>query len=69
MEVKTIGVWKTTFLKIGTQEEEVISPNSVLSTKTIINYKTNFDWSDTIELEVTCPEGVDTKILKRDVEK
>ncbi|XP_074304755.1 uncharacterized protein LOC141639553 [Silene latifolia] len=51
MEVKSIGVWKTTFSvvdKIGAHED-VIYPNIELMLKMIINHKTDFDWNDSIE--------------------
>lgn len=52
MEVKTVGIWKTTFSKISVQEE-VIYSNSELSNKNCINYKTDFNWNDNVEFEAT----------------
>jgi len=45
MEVKSIGVWKTTFSKIGEagNQVEVIYPNSELANKKVINYKTKLN--------------------------
>ncbi|XP_021840051.2 mechanosensitive ion channel protein 10 [Spinacia oleracea] len=68
IEVKTIGVWKTTFLKVGLQEE-VMYPNSELSSKNIINYKTDFDWNDYVELDVASLGERKIKILKQEIEK
>ncbi|KAL2940913.1 Mechanosensitive ion channel protein 9 [Bienertia sinuspersici] len=61
LEVITIGVWKTTFSKVDTQDE-VIYPNSDLVNKTIINHKTEFDWNDNVDIYV---ESKDNKTINR----
>ncbi|KMT01123.1 hypothetical protein BVRB_9g223750 [Beta vulgaris subsp. vulgaris] len=68
MEVRTIGIWKTTFTKVGTQEK-VIYPNSELSKKNIINHKSDFDWNDYIEFDVDSMKDEKLKILKQEIEK
>lgn len=68
MEVRTIGVWKTTFSIIGTREE-AIYPISELSTKNIINYKTDFDWNDYVELDVGSLAEESINILKEEIRK
>ncbi|KAL2936811.1 Mechanosensitive ion channel protein 9, partial [Bienertia sinuspersici] len=68
MEVKTIGVWKTTFAKVGTQEE-IMYPNSELSNKNIINYKTDFDWNDNVELDIASLDEEKITIIKQEVEQ
>ncbi|XP_048499775.1 uncharacterized protein LOC104889969 isoform X2 [Beta vulgaris subsp. vulgaris] len=67
MEVRTIGVWITTFSKVGTREE-VIYPNSDLSTKQIINHKTDFDWIDHVQLDVSSLEKEKIRDLKQEIE-
>ncbi|XP_021862752.1 uncharacterized protein [Spinacia oleracea] len=68
MEVRTIGVWKTTFTKVGTQEE-VIFTNSQLTSKDIINHKTEFDWNDCVELDVASLNKKQIMRLKEKIEK
>ncbi|XP_021769955.1 mechanosensitive ion channel protein 4-like isoform X2 [Chenopodium quinoa] len=68
VEVKTIGVWKSTFSKVGMQEE-VLYPNSELCNKNIINYKTEFDWNDYLELDTVSLDEEKIKILKQEIEK
>ena len=45
------NVWNTTFSIIG-EGKEFIYPNSALSEKAFINYKTDFDWSERVEFLV-----------------
>ncbi|KAH9626938.1 hypothetical protein KSS87_003889 [Heliosperma pusillum] len=64
MEVKSIGVWKTTFSvvdKIGAHED-VIYPNIELMLKMVINLKTEFDWNDSIEFSA---EHLDKQQIKK----
>ncbi|XP_056699791.1 mechanosensitive ion channel protein 10 isoform X2 [Spinacia oleracea] len=68
MEVRTIGIWKTTLSKVSTQEE-VIYSNSELFNKSIINHKTNFDWNDYVELDVSSLDKKTIKILKNEIEE
>ena len=68
MEVRTIGLWKTIFLKVETQEE-VIYPNSELFNKLIINHKTDFDWSEHKELEFGILDAEKLKTLRLKIEK
>ncbi|KNA16757.1 hypothetical protein SOVF_086220 [Spinacia oleracea] len=68
MEVRTIGVWKTTFTKVGTQEE-VIFTNTQLANKDIINHKTEFDWNDCVELDVASLNKKQIMTLKEKIEK
>ncbi|XP_021774199.1 uncharacterized protein LOC110738138 [Chenopodium quinoa] len=68
VEVKTIGVWKSTFSKVGMQEQ-VLYPNSELCNKNIINYKTEFDWNDYLELDTVSLDEEKIKILKQEIEK
>lgn len=68
MEVRTVGIWKTTFLKVGTQEV-MIYPNSELSKQIIINYNTDFDWNDSVELDLDPMTKKKIKILKQEIEK
>ncbi|XP_074292547.1 mechanosensitive ion channel protein 9-like isoform X4 [Silene latifolia] len=51
VEVVRISVWCTTFSNVRTigEQQQVIYPNSVLSQKNVINYKTNFNWTDRID--------------------
>ncbi|CAO2832933.1 unnamed protein product [Amaranthus hypochondriacus] len=51
LEVKMPNVWKTTFSIVG-EGKEFIYPNSELSNKAFINYKTHFDWSEHVEFHV-----------------
>ncbi|CAO2837272.1 unnamed protein product [Amaranthus hypochondriacus] len=67
MEVRTIGLWKTIFLKVETQEE-VIYPNSELFNKLIINLKTDFDWSEHKELEFGILDAEKLKTLRLRIE-
>ena len=49
MEVRSIGIWTTTFTnvdKFGMAQELMVYSNSELTNTTIINHKTRFDWSD-----------------------
>ncbi|KAL2940837.1 Mechanosensitive ion channel protein 9 [Bienertia sinuspersici] len=57
LKVKTIGVWTTVFTKVDnsdTVQDLVIYSNKELASKTITNYKTNFDWSDYAEFKKVC---------------
>ncbi|KAL2924167.1 Mechanosensitive ion channel protein 10 [Bienertia sinuspersici] len=77
MEVKSIGVWTTTFTKVdkfGTTLELVIYSNAELTKKTITNYKTKFDWSDqeTFNLSPVKMEDLENqneliKLVKKDL--
>ncbi|GAB4842492.1 hypothetical protein Ancab_012466 [Ancistrocladus abbreviatus] len=51
MEVKSIGILTTSFLKLS-GGEETIYPNSILATKTIVNLKVEADPNDCIELKL-----------------
>ncbi|GAB4842460.1 hypothetical protein Ancab_012433 [Ancistrocladus abbreviatus] len=62
MEVKRISILTTTFLKTS-GGEEVIYPNSILGTKTIVNLKGEPDPNDYIELNLH-PTTKQSKILK-----
>ncbi|GAB4842567.1 hypothetical protein Ancab_012543 [Ancistrocladus abbreviatus] len=62
MEVKRINILTTTFLKIS-GGEEVIFPNSILGTKTIVNLKGEPDPNDYIELNLD-PTTNQFKILE-----
>ncbi|GAB4842458.1 hypothetical protein Ancab_012431 [Ancistrocladus abbreviatus] len=62
MEVKRISILTTTFLKTS-GGEEVIYPNSILGTKTIVNRKGEPDPNDYIELNLH-PTTKQSKILK-----
>ncbi|GAB4842462.1 hypothetical protein Ancab_012435 [Ancistrocladus abbreviatus] len=62
MEVKRISILTTTFLKTS-GGEEVIYPNSILGTKTIVNLKGEPDPNDYIELNLD-PTTKQSKILK-----
>ncbi|GAB4842465.1 hypothetical protein Ancab_012438 [Ancistrocladus abbreviatus] len=62
MEVKRISILTTTFLKTS-GGEEVIYPNSILGTKTIVNLKGEPDPSDYIELNLD-PTTKQSKILE-----
>lgn len=44
-------------------------PNSEQSSKNIINYKTDFDWNDYVELDVASLGERKIKILKQEIEK
>lgn len=68
MEVRTVGVWRTTFTKVSTQEK-VIYSNSELSHKSIINHKTQFDWNDAVELNVGSLDAEKIKNLKQVIER
>ncbi|KAL2940865.1 Mechanosensitive ion channel protein 9 [Bienertia sinuspersici] len=61
LEVITIGVWKTTFSKVDTQDE-VIYPNLDLVNKVIINHKTEFDWNDNVDIYL---DSMDNKTINR----
>ncbi|KAL9233651.1 hypothetical protein vseg_008618 [Gypsophila vaccaria] len=71
LEVKTIGVWSTTFSKVRTtgKQQEVIYPNSILATKNVINYKTEFDWNDKLEFTLSFPDEQTSKNLKGKIEE
>ncbi|XP_056683169.1 uncharacterized protein [Spinacia oleracea] len=68
MEVRTVGVWRTTFSKIGSQEE-VIYSNSELATTSIVNHKTDFDWNESVEVDVGSLSNGKIKNLKEEIEK
>ncbi|KNA07277.1 hypothetical protein SOVF_173410 isoform A [Spinacia oleracea] len=68
MEVRTVGVWRTTFSKIGSQEE-VIYSNSELATTSIVNHKTDFDWNESVEVDVGSLRNGKIKNLKEEIEK
>ncbi|GAB4842488.1 hypothetical protein Ancab_012462 [Ancistrocladus abbreviatus] len=62
MEVKRMGVLTTTFLKIGSKEE-AIYPNSLLSSKPIVNLREDPDPTDSLEF------SVDKNTKKEQIEK
>ncbi|XP_074292525.1 mechanosensitive ion channel protein 10-like [Silene latifolia] len=68
LEVVRISVWCTTFSNVRTIDEkhQVIYPNSVLSQKNVINYKTNFNWTDCIEF-LCSPDKKITVPLKQKI--
>ncbi|XP_074263276.1 mechanosensitive ion channel protein 10-like isoform X1 [Silene latifolia] len=70
LEVKRIGVWCTTFSKVRTvsTQQEIIYPNSGLATKNVINHKTDFDWTDYMELSLSSTDEEATKNLKHQIE-
>ncbi|XP_021862786.1 mechanosensitive ion channel protein 9-like isoform X3 [Spinacia oleracea] len=68
MEVKTIGIWKTTFTKVSTQEE-VIYSNPQLAQKSSINYKTDFNWNDCLEFDADSLEKETIRNLKKEIEQ
>ncbi|XP_074294149.1 mechanosensitive ion channel protein 10-like [Silene latifolia] len=69
LEVKRIGVWSTIFSNIRAicEQEQIIYPNSVLSLKNLINYKTSFNWRDCIEI-LCSPDKKITVPLKHKLE-
>ncbi|XP_057515084.1 mechanosensitive ion channel protein 10-like isoform X2 [Amaranthus tricolor] len=68
MEVKAVGVWRTLFDKVATQEE-VIYTNSELITKSIINHRTEFDWNDNLELDLGSLDKEKINHVKQQLEK
>ncbi|CAO2837271.1 unnamed protein product [Amaranthus hypochondriacus] len=68
MEVKAVGVWRTLFDKVATQEE-VIYTNSELSTKSIINHRTEFDWNDNLELDLGSLDKEKITHVKQELER
>ncbi|GAB4842490.1 hypothetical protein Ancab_012464 [Ancistrocladus abbreviatus] len=62
MEVKRMGILTTTFLKIGSKEE-VIYPNSLLTSTPIVNLREDPDPNDSLEF------SVDQSTEKRQIEE
>ncbi|XP_021859472.1 mechanosensitive ion channel protein 10-like isoform X1 [Spinacia oleracea] len=70
LEVTSIGVWTTTFSnvdKIGLREA-VNYPNSDLARKIFTNYKTEFDWSDYVEFDLSSLARMNLNELEEEIE-
>ncbi|KAH9622441.1 hypothetical protein KSS87_007774 [Heliosperma pusillum] len=69
LEVVRISVWCTTFSNVRTigEQQQVIYPNSVLALKNVVNYKTNFNWTDRIEF-LCSPDKKITVPLKQKIQ-
>lgn len=68
MEVQAVGIWNTTF-SIICKHEKVMYTNSELSNKNCINYKTEFDWNEHVEFDVTSLDQENIKNLKKEIEE
>ncbi|KAJ8451924.1 hypothetical protein Cgig2_007407 [Carnegiea gigantea] len=69
MEVKQIGIWRTTFSKVGT-EEEVLYPNSVLASQAIVNLDGNLLLHDFVEFSLHYDtKGIAIKSLEDSIKR
>ncbi|KAJ8451925.1 hypothetical protein Cgig2_007408 [Carnegiea gigantea] len=70
MEVKRIGIWKTTLVEVGSNKK-VTHQNSILAGKLIIKYKGGLDLNDSVEYSIPICHWTPTMFdkLKAEIDK